>query len=85
LIKLGSFVAFAAYGCGDERGPVMGWIVLGIVVVGLLAVALVVDLRDRGRGGKKIAGGLGEARRDDVVQQPQVGDQGTYLNLPPGS
>ena len=60
----------------------MGWIVLGIVVVVLLGVALLVDLRDRGRGGKRIGRGLGEARRDDVAQNPQVGDQGGYLNLP---
>ena len=60
----------------------MGWIVFGIAIVALLAIALMADLRDRGRGGKRIAGGLGEARRDDVAQNPQVGDQGSYLNLP---
>ncbi|SEF24500.1 hypothetical protein SAMN05421837_102741 [Amycolatopsis pretoriensis] len=59
----------------------MGWIVAGIVLVAVLAVALVVDLRDRGRGGKRIAGGLRQARQDDVVRNPQVGDQGNYLGL----
>ncbi|MEQ0561297.1 hypothetical protein ABJI51_27185 [Amycolatopsis sp. NEAU-NG30] len=60
----------------------MGWIVLGIVVVALLALALVVDLRDRRRGGKPVAGGLRQARQTDVVQQPQVGDQGVAMYLP---
>ena len=62
----------------------MGWLIAGIVVVALLAVAVLVDLKDRGRGGKKIGRtGLRESRTDDVVP-PQVGDQGAYLNLPPG-
>ena len=57
----------------------MTWIVLGIVVVALLAIAVLVDLRDRRRGGKRIAGGLGEARRD-LPPDPHLGDQnGTYL------
>lgn len=59
----------------------MTWIILGIAVVVMLAIAVVVDVRDRGRGGKRIAGGLRESRRDDVVQDPQVGDQGNYLGL----
>jgi hypothetical protein len=60
----------------------MGWIVVGIVIGALLAVAVLVDLRDRRRGGKRIAGGLGEARRTDVAQNPQVGDQGAGMFLP---
>lgn len=59
----------------------MGWIIAGIVIVALLAIALVVDLRDRGRGGKRIAGGLRDARQTDIVQDPQVGDQGNYLGF----
>jgi len=35
----------------------MGWIVFGIAIVALLAIALMADLRDHGRGGKRIAGG----------------------------
>lgn len=62
----------------------MGWLIAGIVVVALLGVAALVDLKDRGRGGKKIARtGLKESRTDDVVP-PQVGDQGAYLNIPNG-
>jgi len=62
----------------------MGWLIAGIVVVALLGVAALVDLKDRGRGGKKIARtGLRESRTDDVVP-PQVGDQGVYLNIPNG-
>ncbi|UOX87197.1 hypothetical protein MUY14_36575 [Amycolatopsis sp. FBCC-B4732] len=57
----------------------MGWIIAGIVLVALQAIAVVVDLRDRGRQGKRIAGGLRRARQDDVVPNPQVGDQGNYL------
>ncbi len=61
----------------------MGWIIAGIVLVAVLAVAALVDFKDRGRGGKKIArSGLGDARRDDVTPQVQVGDQGVYLNIP---
>lgn len=60
----------------------MGWVIAGIVVVAILAVAALVDFKDRGRGGKKIARtGLRESRIDDVVP-PQVGDQGSYLNIP---
>jgi hypothetical protein len=60
----------------------MGWIVLGIVVVALVGVAVLVDLRDRKRGGKRIAAGLRDARRTDVVPNPQVGDQGVGMFLP---
>jgi hypothetical protein len=60
----------------------MGWIVMGIVVAALLGVAVLVDLRDRKRGGKRIAGGLREARQTDVVPHPQVGDQGAGMFLP---
>ena len=62
----------------------MGWLIAGIVVVALLTVAALVDFKDRGRGGKKVArSGLRESRIDDVVP-PQVGDQGVYLNIPNG-
>jgi len=65
-----------------RRGYPMGWLIAGIVVVALLAVAALVDFKDRGRDGKKIARtGLRESRIDDVVP-PQVGDQGVYLNIP---
>ena len=58
----------------------MGWIILGVVVVALLAIAVLVDLKDRSRGGKRIAGGLGEARRTDIAPDPHLGDQnGTFL------
>ncbi|MCR6486164.1 hypothetical protein M8542_25375 [Amycolatopsis sp. OK19-0408] len=59
----------------------MTWIILGIFVAVLLGIAVVVDLRDRGRKGKRIAGGLRAARQTDIVQDPQVGDQGNYLGL----
>ncbi|MFJ9782230.1 hypothetical protein ACIRSS_21780 [Amycolatopsis sp. NPDC101161] len=47
----------------------------------LLAIAAIVDLRDRRRGGTRIAAGLRQSRQDDVVRDPQVGDQGNYLGL----
>jgi hypothetical protein len=59
----------------------MGWVIAGTMIVLLLSIALVVDLKDRGRGGKRAARRLGDARRD-VVPNPQVGGQGSYLNLP---
>ncbi|MEU4520285.1 hypothetical protein AB0F52_16495 [Amycolatopsis sp. NPDC024027] len=59
----------------------MGWVIAASTIVALLAIAVVVDLRDRGRQGKRIAGGLRQARQDDVVRAPQVGDQGNYLGL----
>ncbi|MGW4521347.1 hypothetical protein [Amycolatopsis sp. NPDC004378] len=59
----------------------MGWIIVGVVIVVLLTVAVVVDSKDRSRGGKRIAGGLRQSRQDDDVRDPQVGDQGNYLGL----
>ncbi|MEC3982748.1 hypothetical protein [Amycolatopsis sp. H20-H5] len=62
----------------------MGWILAGSILAALLVLALVVDLKDRKRGGNKLArgAGLGEARRDNLNPNPQVGDHGGYLNMP---
>jgi len=55
----------------------MGWIVLGSVLAVMLGVALVIDLRDRQRGGAKLArgNGLRDAREDDVATNPPLGEQ----------
>lgn len=65
----------------------MAWIVIGASIAVVLGIALVVDLRDRGRGGTKLArhGGLRQARRDDLMANPQTGDQGAYFTIPPGN
>ncbi|MFE0023507.1 hypothetical protein [Amycolatopsis sp. NPDC059021] len=57
------------------------FVILGVIIVGLLAIAVVVDFKDRNRRGRPLArgNGLGQARRDDVNQHPQTGDQGGYL------
>jgi hypothetical protein len=63
----------------------MGWIVLGSVLAVMLGVALIIDLRDRRRGGTKLArgGGLREARHDDVKMDSPTGDQGAYQFISP--
>lgn len=75
----------ATYGNGEVRSTLraegeeiaMGWIVLGAILAILLGVALVVDLRDRKRGGTKLArgNGLRDAREDDAAMHPTAGEQ----------
>ncbi|GAA4551202.1 hypothetical protein [Amycolatopsis samaneae] len=57
------------------------FVILGIIVVVLLAIAVIVDFKDRNRRGRPLTRGanLGQARRGDLNPQEQVPDQGGYL------
>lgn len=65
----------------------MSLLLIGTAIAVVLAVALVVDLRDRKRGGQPLArgNGLRDARLDDTWTDPNAGDASWgALHSPPG-